>query len=121
MLSLRLEVHASCLGTQSCKIITQKYFDDSLSSGFSERPEQLIDAVNETGALVSQVIPSQSTKSHYFFDVHAWRDLFGRCVSVIVHTNYFLSDKMFILLKCANTQVGSSVSGIMFRYGAVVA
>ncbi len=46
-----------CLGTQSCKTIIQKYFDDRLSSGFSE---QLIDAVNEIGPLVSQVIPSHS-------------------------------------------------------------
>ncbi len=53
-----------CLGTQSRKTIIQKYFDDRLSSGFSERPEQLIDAVNEISPLVSQVIPSQSAKSH---------------------------------------------------------
>ncbi len=32
---LRSEVDAGCLGTQSCKTIIQKYFDDRLSSGFS--------------------------------------------------------------------------------------
>ncbi len=62
------EEDASCLRTQSCKTIIQKYFDDRLSSGFSERPEQLIDAVNEICPLVSQVILSHS--AHYFFDAH---------------------------------------------------
>ncbi len=69
MLSLRSELDACCLGTQSCKTIIQKYFD-RFSSGFSERPEQLIDAVNEISPLVSQVIPSQSAKSHDFYDAH---------------------------------------------------
>ncbi len=55
MLSLRSELDASCLRTQSCKTIIQKYFDERLSSGFSERPEQLIDAVNEIGPLVSKL------------------------------------------------------------------
>ncbi len=47
------EEDASCLGTQSCKTIIQIYFDDRLCSGISERPEQLLDAVNEIGPLVS--------------------------------------------------------------------
>ncbi len=57
-----------CLGTQSCKTIIQKYFDDRLSSGFSE---QLIDAVNEIGLLVSHVIQNsgfnESTVQNAFF------------------------------------------------------
>ncbi len=64
------EEDASCLGTQSCKTIIQKYFDDRLCSGISEQPEQLLDAVNEIGPLVSQVIPSHSAKSHDFYDAH---------------------------------------------------
>ncbi len=31
---------------------------------------QLVDAVNEIGPLVSQVILSQSSKSHDFYDAH---------------------------------------------------
>ncbi len=67
MLSLCSELDASCLRTQSCKTIIQKYFDERLCSGFSERPEQLIDAVNEICPLVSQVILSHSAKSRDFF------------------------------------------------------
>ncbi len=63
---LRSELDAGCLGTQSCKTIIQKYFDDRLSSGFSELTQQHIDAVNEISPLVSQVIPSHSAKSHDF-------------------------------------------------------
>ncbi len=33
-------------------VIIQKYFDDRLCSGFSERPKQHIDAVNEIGPLL---------------------------------------------------------------------
>ncbi len=51
MQSLRSEVDASWLGTQSCKAIIQECFDDSISSGFSEWPKQLIDAVNEVRLL----------------------------------------------------------------------
>ncbi len=56
------------MGTQSCKTIIQKYFDVRLSSGFSE---QLIDAVNEIGPLVSHVIQNsgfnKSTVQNAFF------------------------------------------------------
>ncbi len=52
MLSLRSEVDANWLGTHLCKAIIQECFDDSISSGFSEWPKQLIDAVNEVRWLV---------------------------------------------------------------------
>uniref|UniRef100_A0A673GCT3 UDP-glucuronosyltransferase n=1 Tax=Sinocyclocheilus rhinocerous TaxID=307959 RepID=A0A673GCT3_9TELE len=43
---------------------------------FIKRPKQHIDAVNEIGPLVSQVIPSHSEKSHDFFQC-AWWNLFS--------------------------------------------
>ncbi len=57
----------------------------------------IIYAENEIGLLVSQVIPSHSAKSHYFFDAH------GGIYSIIVYAIFFLPDKKFILLKCAHT------------------
>ncbi len=35
-------------------------------------------------------------------DRSAWRNLFGKCVSVIDYANFFLSDKKIILLKCVH-------------------
>ncbi len=55
---------------------------------------------NEISPLVSQVIPSHRANSHDFFD--AWRNLFGKCVSIVVYAHFFLSDKKCILLKCAH-------------------
>ncbi len=38
--NMLLDVDVCCLGTQPCKTIIQKYFDDSLYSGITERPNQ---------------------------------------------------------------------------------
>ncbi len=69
MQSLLSEVNAA-VWEHSKTAILQKYFDDRLFSGISERPKQHIDAVNEIGPLVSQVILSHSAKSHDFFNAH---------------------------------------------------
>ncbi len=52
--------------------------------------------MHEIGPLLSE--------SHHidFFDAQ-WRDLFGKCVSIVVYAHFFLSDKKCILLKCAHT------------------
>ncbi len=85
------EEDACCLGTQSCKTIIQKYFDDRLCPGFSEWPKQHIDAVNEISPLVSQVIPSHRAVTWLFRCT--WRNLFGKCVSIVFYAHCFLSDK----------------------------
>ncbi len=50
----------SCLGTQSCKTIIQKYFNEAFQNDHNN-----IDAENEISPLVSQVIPS-----HDFSNAH---------------------------------------------------
>ncbi len=40
--------------------------------------------------------------SHMTFQC-TWRNLFSKCVSIVVYAHFFLSDKKFILLNCAHT------------------
>ncbi len=70
MLSLLLEEDACCLGTQRYKTIIQKFFDDRLCSGISERPKTFQMLCYEIDQLVSQVIQSHRAKSRDFLDAH---------------------------------------------------
>ncbi len=57
-----------------------------------------VDAVNEIGPLLVK-LPRLIAQNHM---TCAWRNLFSKCVSIVVYALSFLSDKKFILLKCAH-------------------
>lgn len=75
-----------------------RLYRNALMTDFPDK--QHIDAVKEIGPLVRQVIPSHSAKSHYFFNAHG--GMYSKCVSIVVHAHFFLSDKKCILLSCAH-------------------
>ncbi len=72
------------------------------AQAFQNDQNNISDAVNEIGPLVSQVIPSHSVKSHDFFDEHGGIYSINVFPSLCMHI-FLLPDKKFILLNCVHT------------------